>query len=98
MTHETQALLLTTVNAPYRNQMDACALATALRNRCVNVGQVSSFLTEIEVETQVAFAIEHDISVETLEQVARVFQDWSGQSVPLASRGAAHSSDQHGPP
>ncbi|MBW8636275.1 hypothetical protein K1W69_03665 [Hoeflea sp. WL0058] len=85
MTHDTQTALLTTVNAPYQNQLDAGGLAAALKSGNVALGQVSSFFMEIDVETQKAFALEHGISNDTLAHVASVFQDWSGQSVALAT-------------
>ncbi|MCP4303846.1 MAG: hypothetical protein GY788_02990 [bacterium] len=78
-----QKALLTTVNAPYRNQLDAGELAAALKNGDVALGQVSSFFTETGIETQKAFAKEHDISANALAKVADAFQQWSGQSVAL---------------
>lgn len=85
MTHDMQTALLTTVNAPYQNQLDAGGLAAALKSEDVYVGQVSSFFTETDVETQKAFAFEHGISADALTHVAGVFQDWSGQPVPLVA-------------
>lgn len=85
MTHDMQTALLTTVNAPYQNQLDAGELAAALKNEHVVLGQVSSFFTETDVETQKAFAIEHGMSVDALAHVAGVFRDWSGQSAPLVA-------------
>ena len=85
MTHDMQIALLTTVNAPYQIQLDAGALATALKSENVSLGQVSSFFTETDVEAQKAFAIANGISVDALTHVAGVFQGWSGQSVPLVA-------------
>lgn len=83
MTHDMQTALLTTVNAPYQNQLDASGLAAALKSANVALGQVSSFFTETGVETQKAFAVEHGISADALTHVAGAFQGWSGQSVAL---------------
>lgn len=85
MTHDMQIALLTTVNSPYQNQLDASDLAAALKSENVALAQVSSFFTETDVEAQKAFAIEHGISVDDLTHVAGVFQDWSGQSAPLVA-------------
>lgn len=85
MTQDMQTALLTTVNAPYQNQLDAGALAVALKSEDVALGQVSSFFTETDVATQKAFAHEHGISDDALTHVAGVFKDWSGQSVPLVA-------------
>lgn len=83
MTHNMQTALLTTVNAPYQNQLDAGGLAAALKSGEVTLGQVSSFFTETAVETQKAFAHQHGISPDVLSDVASTFQDWSGHSVAL---------------
>lgn len=80
------ALLLTTVNAPYKTQLDASELAAALKDGDVALGQVSSFFTEIDVETQMAFAAQYGISSDTLAEVAGSFQVWSGQSVALVAK------------
>lgn len=85
MTHDLQTALLTTINAPYQNQLDAGGLAAALKSGNLDLGQVSSFFTEISVETQKAFAAQHDIAAAALADLAGAFQDWSGQSVPLVA-------------
>ena len=73
------------MNAPYQNQLDAGGLAAALKNGNLALGQVSSFFTETDVETQKAFAAQHDIAVAALTDLAGAFQDWSGLSVPLVA-------------
>lgn len=85
MTHDLQTALLTTVNAPYQNQLDAGALAAALKSGDLVLGQVSSFFTEADVEMQKAFAAQHNIAADALTDLAGAFQDWSGQSVPLVA-------------
>ncbi len=83
MTHDMQTALLTTVNAPYQNYMDAGALSVAIKQGEVSIGQVGSFYTETSVDTQMAFANEFDIPTEILTHVASTFMDWSGQTVSL---------------
>ena len=85
MTQDMQTALLTTVNAPYQNQLDAGELAAALKSENVALGQVSSFFTETDVETQKSFASDHGISDTALTHIAGVFQEWSGQMVPLVA-------------
>ncbi|MEO4040838.1 hypothetical protein AAFN47_04425 [Hoeflea sp. CAU 1731] len=85
MTLDMQTALLTTVNASYQDQLDAGGLAVALKSENAALGQVSSFFMKIDGETQKAFALEHGISNDALAHVASVFQDWSGQSVALAT-------------
>lgn len=87
MTTPTFALVLTTVNAPYREQLDAHALA-----RCVidhdaakaMPGHMSAFFGEVEPAKQVEFARRFGITNEQLAAAAKHFGSWSGQSYPLA--------------
>ena len=77
--------VLTTVNAPYASSVDAAALARALRERNVSLGQVASFLTEVPEADQIAFGVSHGIDADELKSVASAFAEWSGQSAPLAA-------------
>jgi len=85
MTADMQTVLLTTVNAPYQNHLDAGELAAALIGGNIALGQVSSFFTEIEIDLQKAFAQEQGIPSEVLVQVADAFKNWSGQDVALVA-------------
>ena len=84
MTDPTTICVLTTVNAPYASSVDAAALARALRERNISLGQVASFLTEVPEAEQVAFAALHGVDRTELAAAASAFAAWSGQSVPLA--------------
>jgi len=83
MTYEMQTALLTTVNAPYQNCLDASAVSADIKQGEIAIGQVGSFYTETSVDVQMAFAHEFDISTEVLTHVAGTFTDWSGQAVSL---------------
>lgn len=85
MTKAMQTALMTTVNAPYQQQVSAGGLALALTNGEIASAQVSSFFTETDVEMQKAFAADHGITLDALVHVASQFQAWSGQPVALAA-------------
>ena len=85
MTDPTTICVLTTVNAPYASNVDAAALALALRGRNISLGQVASFLTEVPKAEQIAFAALHGVDQAELAAAASAFAAWSGQSVPLAA-------------
>lgn len=80
--------ILTTVNAPYSDQLDGSALAHCLSDLDLakrHPGQVSSFLGEVSVDQQLAFAAEHHIAFEDLKAFAADFSAWSGESYPLVA-------------
>lgn len=80
--------VLTTVNAPYSNQLDGAELAACLSNIALakqHSGQVSSFLGEVPFKSQVEFADEHHISLSDLKAFASVFSAWSGESYKLVA-------------
>lgn len=62
MTQAIQTAMLTTVNAPYQDYLDAGELAAAISNAGFTLGQVGSFFTEIPAETQLAFGQEMGIN------------------------------------
>lgn len=84
MTKAMQTEILTTVNAPYQAILGAGELALAISMHDIKLAQVASFLTEIPIEAQVAFAEAHGISKAELEETATLFANWSGQPVALA--------------
>jgi hypothetical protein len=82
------ALVLTTVNAPYSKQLDGAGLAACLRDLALGKaypGHVSSFLGEVPVEDQLAFAAEFGIGSGALRAFASEFAKWSGESYKLAA-------------
>jgi len=85
---KTLATVLTTVNAPYSEQLDGAAPAHGLSDIAVakqQPGQVSAFLGEVPLAQQLEFAAAHDISVDGLRALAALFAAWSGESYQLAA-------------
>lgn len=82
------ALILTTVNAPYGEQLDGAELAHCLSDITLakqHPGQVSAFLGEVPVANQLKFADAYHIPFATLKALASDFAAWSGESYPLAA-------------
>lgn len=80
--------LLTTVNAPYSEQLDGAQLAYCLSDIELAKdfpGQVSSFLSEVPVAHQAGFAAEFGIELEVLKAFASEFASWSGETYKLAT-------------
>jgi hypothetical protein len=80
--------VLTTVNAPYSDQLDDAALAHCLADIDLakqHPGHVSAFLGEVPLAQQVEFATAHHIAVDDLKAFAAKFSAWSGESYPLAA-------------
>jgi hypothetical protein len=80
--------VLTTVNAPYSEQLDDAMLAHCLANIDLakqHPGHVSAFLGEVPVAQQVEFAAVHQISADDLKALALEFSAWSGESYPIAA-------------
>jgi len=82
------ALILTTVNAPYSQKLDAQALADCLLHPDVALsvpGHMSSFFGEVTPDLQIAFADSANISREQLVASAKAFASYSGESYALAA-------------
>lgn len=82
------ALILTTVNAPYSQKLDAQALADCLLhpNMALSApGHMSSFFGEVMPDLQIAFAESVNISKEQLVPSAKAFANYSGESYALAT-------------
>jgi hypothetical protein len=82
------ALVLTTVNAPHSEELDAATLAYCLTNPTAaksKPGHMSAFFGEVDPELQMAFAGSFDISHATLAAAAKAFAAYSGESYPLAA-------------
>jgi len=80
--------VLTTVNAPYRKQLDGEGLARCLSDLVMAKqysGQVSSFLGEVPVALQTSFAEEFGIALDDLKAFATCFSKWSGESYQIAA-------------
>jgi hypothetical protein len=82
------ALVLTTVNAPYSQKLDAQALADCLLHQEAALavpGHMSAFFGEVEPTLQVEFADFANISHAQLVASAKAFAKYSGESYPLAA-------------
>lgn len=82
------ALVLTTVNAPYSEQLDAQTLAHCLRDQTAakqKPGHVSSFFADVEPALQIAFAQSFNITEAELIAAAKAFAAYTGASYPLAA-------------
>jgi len=82
------ASVLTTVNAPYSDQLDGAALAHCLADLGLakqHPGHVSAFFGEVSLAQQVEFAAAHNLAVPALKAIAVEFSAWSGESYPLAA-------------
>ncbi len=81
-------LVLTTVNAPYSQQLTAQELVRCLLDHAAAKavpGHMSSFFGDVKPELQVEFAHLHDISDAQLSNAAKTFAEFSGESYPLAA-------------
>ena len=82
------ALVLSTVNAPYSQQLDAQALAHCLLDLAAakqTPGHVSSFFGEVDPALQLEFAQSFNITKEQLVASAKAFAAYTGESYPLAA-------------
>lgn len=82
------ASVLTTVNAPYRVQLDDAALADCLADLDMakqHPGHVSAFLGDVSPALQVEFAMVRHIPIPELKTFAAAFSAWSGERYPLAT-------------
>lgn len=83
---KTLMTVLTTVNAPYSEQLDGAMLAHCLSDIDLakqHPGQVSIFLGEVPLSQQLEFASAHHIAVNDLKALAARFAAWSGESYQL---------------
>lgn len=81
-------LVLTTVNAPHSQKLDAPALARCLRNPTVAKaypGHMSSFFGEVTPALQLQFAAMFNVTETELSAAAKAFAKYSGESYPLAT-------------
>ncbi len=82
------ASILTTVNAPYSDQLNGTTLAHCLADIELakrHPGHVSAFFGEIPFAQQVEFAAAYNISVSALRAFAVEFSSWSGESYSLSA-------------
>jgi hypothetical protein len=82
------ALVLTTVNAPYSQQLTAQELACCLLDQAAAKavpGHMSSFFGEVKPASQVGFAGLFGITEQQLAAAAKAFAMYSGESYPLAA-------------
>ena len=81
-------LVLTTVNAPYSEQVDAQTLAHCLIDQTAakaKPGHMSSFFGEVDPALQLGFAESFNIPHAALVSAAKAFAEYSGESYPLAA-------------
>ena len=84
---KTMDTVLSTVNAPYSEQLDGEMLANCVKNTDTaksKSGHMSCFFGEVAPDDQKAFAKHYDIAESTLHAAANAFANYSGQSYPLA--------------
>ena len=77
--------VLTTVNAPYSEKLDAAALAHCLQDASAAIakpGHMSSFFGEVPPEDQKEFAATFGISASALSRAAKKFASYSGETYP----------------
>ncbi|MDP1869491.1 MAG: hypothetical protein Q8L13_24520 [Bradyrhizobium sp.] len=82
------ALVLTTVNAPFSQKLDAMEIVHCLLNPAAAKampGHMSSFFGEVKPATQLGFASTYNISEAQLAAAAKAFAAYSGESYPLAA-------------
>jgi hypothetical protein len=80
--------ILTTVNAPFSNVLDAGQLAACLMDVTaakLNPGHVSAFFGEVPMGDQVAFAKAKGIPLTLMTKVAKAFSAYSGETYPIAA-------------
>jgi hypothetical protein len=81
-------LVLTTVNAPFSQKLDAMELVHCLLDPAAAraaPGHMSSFFGEVQPALQVDFAKMFDIAESQLSAAAKAFASYSGESYPLAA-------------
>lgn len=89
MMSERFAAVFTTINAPYRRQIDEAELVGCLLGDEIPdpfVGHVWGFFGEVPVEDQLAFAACHDISARALQEKAKQFSIRTGAHFPILDR------------
>jgi hypothetical protein len=80
-------LVLATVNAPYKEKLDALGLAHCLLDQAAakaKPGHMSTFFGEVKSALQIEFASQFNITHAELASAAKAFAAYSGQSYPLA--------------
>ena len=80
--------VLTTVNAPYGEQLSGADLVSCLESielAITKPGHVSSFLSEVSIEDQLEFASYYNLSKDVLSTVAKKFSQYSGQIYSLVA-------------
>jgi len=81
------ALVLTTVNAPFSQKLDAMELVHCLLDPAAAKampGHMSSFFGEVKPASQLGFASMYNISESQLSAAAKAFAIYSGENYPLA--------------
>ena len=82
------ALVLTTINAPHSEKLNAAALVHCLLDPMAAKampGHMSSFFGEVTPVLQVEFAEMFNVTESQLSAAAKAFAMYSGESYPLAA-------------
>ncbi|WP_439816710.1 hypothetical protein [Zavarzinia sp. CC-PAN008] len=88
MTTSATALVLTTVNAPYRTAVSAEVLAGCISSVAASsaaLGPTFSFFSEVPLTRQLAFIEAMKLDPTKVRGVARHFAGLSGHPLPLAT-------------
>jgi hypothetical protein len=81
-------LVLTTINAPFSQKLDAAELVHCLLDpdaAKAMPGHMSSFFGEVKPVLQIAFAGMFHITESQLSAAAKAFASYSGEGYPLAA-------------
>ncbi len=81
------SIVLTTVNAPYKNKLGAAQLAASLQNvdaAQASLGQVLSFFTEVSIANQAGFAKAHGVEQSGHSALAAYLSHQTGQNIRSA--------------
>lgn len=81
MTDKLAALVLCTINAPYRSRIDAATLAACIRSHDAarkHAGPMSSFFLEVSEQLRIEFAESRGIPKADLDEATRLFKNWAG--------------------
>ncbi len=83
MTTDKEAIIVATINSPYKKYMGVNAVVKALKNCKPNCTQIYSFFIDISVDDQLEFAQSKGITKHELIQTAKKISEMSGQKMPI---------------
>ena len=83
MTKNKEAIIIATINSPYKKYMGVNSIVKALKNCNPNCTQIYSFFIDISVADQLDFAQSKGITKHELIQTAKKISEMSGQKMPI---------------